>query len=66
MEATEKTERITLDVPEVARRLGISRAAAYYAVKRGQIPHLKIGKRILIPRAALDRFLAGAEPSEGL
>jgi excisionase family DNA binding protein len=55
------SERLTMSVEEVARALGISRAFAYEAVHRGDIPHIKIGKRMLVPRAALARVLAAAE-----
>lgn len=56
---TETTNRKTLTVPEAAAALGIGRNQAYEAVKRGEIPTIKIGSRILVPRAALDRMLAG-------
>jgi hypothetical protein len=32
--------------------------AAYEAAKHGQIPILKIGRRLLVPRAALERLVA--------
>ena len=54
-------ERITIDVPEVAKLLGISRNAAYEAVRRGEIPSIRLGARIVIPRAALERLLSGEE-----
>jgi len=50
----------TLTVPEAAKALGIGRSTAFLAVKRGEIPHLKIGKRIVIPVAALQRMLENA------
>ncbi len=53
--------RDTLTVDEAAARLGIGRNAAYAAVKRGEIPALRLGKRILVPRAALDRLLTGCD-----
>jgi excisionase family DNA binding protein len=59
-QATDNSEPLTLTVAQVARKLGIARASAYAAVKSGQIASLLIGKRILIPRAALDRMLAEA------
>ena len=37
----------------------ISRNSAYEAVKLGDIPSLKIGRRIIVPKAALDRMLEG-------
>lgn len=52
-----KQGKATVTVPEAARKLGIGRNQAYEGVKSGQIPSIKIGKRILIPRAALDRLL---------
>jgi excisionase family DNA binding protein len=59
--------RLTLDVPDAARLLGIGRAAAYEGVRRGEIPHVRIGGRILIPRAALEEMLAdvGQHPVVG-
>ncbi len=56
--------RLTLTVDEAAAALGISRAFAYEAVTRNEIPHIRIGRRILIPRAALDRMLQGATSDE--
>lgn len=50
-------ERLAHSVDETARMLGISRNAAYEAVARGDIPSLRIGKRIVIPRAAIDDLL---------
>ena len=51
-------ERLTLTVEEAAATLGISRAFAYEAVRRGDIPSIRIGRRILVPQAALDRLLS--------
>lgn len=52
-------ERKTYGVEEAGRLLGIGRNQAYEAAKRGDIPTIKIGKRILVPKAALDRLLSG-------
>ena len=52
-------EILTYRVEEVAALLGISRNGAYEAVKRGEIPVVRIGKRLLVPRVALDRLLNG-------
>ena len=40
--------------------LGIGRNAAYAAAQRGEIPTIKIGRRLLVPRAALDKLLSGS------
>ncbi|TCA38487.1 DNA-binding protein [Rhizobium leguminosarum bv. viciae] len=53
--------RETSSVDEAAERLGIGRNQTYEAVRRGEIPHLRIGKRVLILTAALDRILAGEQ-----
>lgn len=50
-------DRLTLTVEEAATLLGISRAFAYEAVARGEIPSIRIGRRILVPKAALQRLL---------
>ena len=55
-------ERRTLTIPEAAKTLGIGRNQAYEAAKRGEIPTIKVGKRILVPVAALERKLRGVEP----
>ena len=47
-------------VEEVAKILRIGRNAAYAAVKSGEIPSRKLGSRILVPKFALDRWLAAA------
>jgi excisionase family DNA binding protein len=58
-------DRLTMTVEEVAKALGISRAFAYEAVHRGDIPHIRIGRRMLVPRAALARVLEAVElPNE--
>jgi len=64
---TQGGDRLTLTVEEAAAALGISRASGYEAARRGEIPCIRIGRRILVPRIALDRLLAAAlpDPAEG-
>ena len=52
-------EKLTLTVDEVARYLGIGRNSAYEAIARGEIPAVKIGKRLLVPKVALEKLLSG-------
>ncbi len=57
--ATQRTiDRQTLTVEEAATLLGIGRNSAYQAIARGELPALRLGRRLLVPRAALDRHLA--------
>lgn len=55
------TLEATLTVGEAAAYLRIGRNAAYEAIKRGEIPSLRIGRRIVVPRVALDHLLAQAD-----
>lgn len=53
--------RKTVSIAEAAKELGVGLNQAYEAAHRGEIPTIKIGRRLLVPRAALDRLLnAGA------
>jgi excisionase family DNA binding protein len=54
-----KDECKTLTVPEAAKALGIGRNAGYEAARRGEIPTIRIGKRIVVPRAAFEQMLQG-------
>ena len=51
-------KRRTLTVAEAAACLGISRNTAYDAVRRGTVPSIRVGRRILIPTQALEALLA--------
>jgi excisionase family DNA binding protein len=53
---------LTLTVDEAAKVLGISRALAYELIASGEIPSLRLGRRIVVPRRALDLLLAQAVP----
>ena len=57
----ERTEPKTYTVDEAAQLLGIGRTLAYEqaAADNFPVPVIKIGKRLLVPRAPLDRLLAG-------
>ncbi len=51
------SEKLTLTVSETARALGISRGLAYEMVRTGEIPSVRFGKRVLVPRRTLERLL---------
>ena len=51
-------KRLCITVPEAAEMLGISRNFAYELARRGKLPAKRIGqKRLVIPRAALEKML---------
>ena len=52
---------LVLTVEEAAGLLRISRGLAYEMVREGAVPTIRLGRRILVPREALDRMLASAD-----
>ena len=50
-----------LTVPEAAEVLGICRGSAYAAVKRGEVPSVRLGKRLLLPRVVPRQVLEDAD-----
>lgn len=52
-----KAERATYTVEEVAQLLGLSRNNAYRAVRDGEIPAKKVGRRWVVPCKAFDAWL---------
>ena len=55
----ENSERLIVTAKEASHLLGLSRSSVYQGMLTGEIPHVRIGKRKLIPRAALERMLEG-------
>lgn len=53
---------LPLTVEEAGRLLGISRGAAYRAAACGQIPTIRLGRRLLVPTARLHQLLGLADP----
>lgn len=51
-------ERLTMTVKEMSKALGINLTAAYALAGQAGFPAIKIGKRILIPREGLRRWIA--------
>jgi excisionase family DNA binding protein len=56
------SNRLVYTVPEAGRLLGLGRNAAYDAARRGDIPTIRLGRLLRVPKAALHK-LVGAEPS---
>lgn len=55
MEAT-----LTVSVDEAAHLLGVSRSHAYDLVGRGVLPAIRLGRRLRIPRGAVEGLVAVA------
>ena len=60
------TDKATTTVDEAAQVLGVSRATAYAAVHAGEIPAIRVGRRLLVPTAWLRRELDPEAPDQRL
>lgn len=60
----EKPDRLTYTVTEAAGLLGVCKNQLYYAIARGEFGDIviRVGQRILISKAALERRLSGEYP----
>jgi len=56
-----QTERLVWSVEEAGRQLGISRAHAYELIARGELPHLRLGRRLVVPKRAIEKLLTRAD-----
>jgi excisionase family DNA binding protein len=50
-------ERLVYTVPEAGRLLGLSRNGSYEAAKRGDIPTIRIGRLLLVPKVPFHRII---------
>lgn len=58
-------EPLVYDVPTAGKLLNLSRATAYSLAAQGIIPTIRFGKRILVPRKALEAMLeSSGKPRE--
>jgi excisionase family DNA binding protein len=51
---------LVVAVPEAARLLGISRTHAYELVARSELTHVRLGRRIVVPKRAIESLLGSA------
>ena len=60
-------ERRTMTIEEVAAALGIDRTTAYALAKEDRLPApvIRLGRRMVVGRAALERVLAGEPVGRG-
>ncbi|WP_395243381.1 helix-turn-helix domain-containing protein [Agromyces sp. MMS24-K17] len=65
MTRAELAERLTISVEEAGEALGIGRTAAYAAARGGELPTVRLGRRLLVPTTALLALLdASTEHAE--
>lgn len=54
-------ERLAIAVEEAAHLLGISRSLAYELCARGELPTIRLGRRLVVPKRALLEMIENAE-----
>ena len=59
MPGTPSDEPIAVSIAEAAARLGIHRQTLRAAIERGDLRAVRVGRRWLIPIAAIDELLEG-------
>jgi excisionase family DNA binding protein len=52
-----------LNVDDVADLLGLGKNTIYEAANRGEIPHRRVGRRLIFSRTAVMEWLQGKEPA---
>ena len=55
-----RPQRLTMTVEEASEALGISRSLAYELVRQGEIPSLRLGRRIVVPVRVLEDLVQRA------
>ena len=67
---TDAQQPMLLTVTEAARLLRISRNLCYELIAQKQLPHIRLGRRILLPRYGLEQWIAHEaglpQPSSGV
>jgi len=61
----DSNDSLVLTAGETARLLRLSKTTVYDQIRQGSIPSIRMGKRILIPRAALMHKLEEAVGKDG-
>ena len=65
MDDPKEKARWVFTVPEAGELCGLGRSASYEAAKRGDLPVIKIGKKLLVPVEALRAMLEKAGQGGG-
>lgn len=55
---TENGDTLLLGVADAAKLLGISKGLAYDLIAEGRLPHVRLGRRVLVPRQGLEDWIA--------
>jgi len=61
-------EAWVISVPEAGRLIGCSRGSSYKLAREGVIPTIRLGRKLVVPRARFEAWVRGkgaTSPSEG-
>ena len=56
----QERDKLAVSVDEAARLLGVSRDLVYDLVRRGELPAVRLGRRIVVPLRSLELALEAA------
>ena len=65
VEELEMVDKLAYSPMEVAELLGLGRSSTYQALAKGRIPSIRVGKKILIPKAGLVKLLSEGQTESG-
>ncbi len=54
------SEKLVYSIDEIAEMFHLHRNSVYHAIQHGELPSIRIGRRIVIPAKALERLLEGS------
>ena len=63
-ELPETDEPLTYSIPFAGSLVGIGKNASYAAARRGEIPTIRFGKKLRVPKAKFLRMLSGDLPED--
>ncbi len=58
---SENNEPLTVTVPEYCEATGFGQSTVYAAIARGELPVVRAGRAVRLPRWLLDRLKKGGE-----
>ena len=61
LEGYEKIERTTLTIEETAKYLGVSYWLGGQMIRRNEIPHFRVGGRVLLRKKSIDEYMEQQE-----
>jgi excisionase family DNA binding protein len=56
---------ITISVREAAQLLGISKSHAYDLIRQEQLPHVRLGRRVVVPYRELEEWVRSHIDGDG-